>query len=505
MTSKLVVFPDTNLFLQCKPLQELDWSLIDHHGDVDILITRPVQAEIDEFKAKGNSRQASRARTISSLLGELLETDDDWVELRQRPLVRVTVDLELDPDPAKAKELKYDTRDGQLVGMALNYHLSNPDALVALVTFDNGPLLSAKRVKLPFKKVPDAWMLPPEPDEGAKREAALKKQIELLQNSEPRFEISVEGATGPIHEVRYDMYGPLSLDETEELLLALFTEYPEAKEFGPAEAFEKVVSTEGFSTSSYSFEKEVFTPATVEQIEKYRGAYAAWKSRCRDYLGLVHEQLNKRLTWPTITPLIENVGSRPAEDSLIELEAKGPFAITRLAKKSEDESASSEKSEVLRLPRPPLVPKGQTKRVRTGPNFDARPATDSSADILVRQNQLSRTFDVPFRPPFAKDPNAFYWEASTEGYPVGALALRCQQWRHARPVERFPVGLMFRREPGTYSGSLEVSVHAANLSAPAKLVQPIRFVVSEVSPSAEVKKLIADLALPSPFIQLGEY
>lgn len=508
MTSKLVVFADTNLLLQCKPLEELDWKLIGHEGDVDVLITRPVQAELDELKGRGNARQASRARAALSRLGGLLESEDDWLVLRERPLVRLTVSLNLDVDPSKADELRYDTRDGQLVGIGLKYHRDYPNQAVTLVSADFGPLLSAKRVALPFKKVPDDWKLAPEPDDSARREAELKKQIELLQNSEPKFEIRVEDATKQAHQVRFEMYAPLSANEMEEAMQALVSEHPEATEFGPTEPSETVVSTEGIFSDMYSSEKDVFTPATAEQISKYRQSYSAWKIRCREHLDGVHVHLNKLLPWPNLTALIENVGSRPAEDALVELEARGPFAIMRPPKKKDqNESGGSERSEDLRLPRPPQAPKGRIERVRTGPNFNVRKAAEVLANARSLTNyldDLNRTLDVPFRPLADRDPNAFYWDSGiVDGHPAGALTLRCQQWRHARSVERFTVGLMFRREPGTYSGSLEVAVHAANLSAPAKLVLPVKFVVAEVSPSGEVKKLIADLAKPSPSIQLS--
>ena len=39
----LYLFPDTNLFIQCLPLQQIDWTLWSDFDEVHLLVSRPVQ------------------------------------------------------------------------------------------------------------------------------------------------------------------------------------------------------------------------------------------------------------------------------------------------------------------------------------------------------------------------------------------------------------------------------------------------------------------------------
>lgn len=49
-TCTLSFFPDTNLFIQCRPLGELDWSEWADFEEVHLIVCRTVQREIDRQK-----------------------------------------------------------------------------------------------------------------------------------------------------------------------------------------------------------------------------------------------------------------------------------------------------------------------------------------------------------------------------------------------------------------------------------------------------------------------
>ena len=65
----LSLLADTNLFIQCPPLEDLDWSLLDTGGcdTIALIVARPVQREIDSLKGKGGTRVASKARNAASV------------------------------------------------------------------------------------------------------------------------------------------------------------------------------------------------------------------------------------------------------------------------------------------------------------------------------------------------------------------------------------------------------------------------------------------------------
>lgn len=501
MTSKLTVFPDTNLFLQCKPLEELDWNLIGHADDVDVLITRPVQSELDALKANGNTRQASRSRTASSLLAQLLHAPEDGLVLRRQPTVRLKIALGLRPDPSVTEQLNYDHKDDQLVGIALGFQKSNPQESVSLVTYDNGPMFSARSVGLPFKQLPEEWLLPPELNDAAKREAALRKELERLQNSEPKFEIRLENATERAYELTYKIFEPLSAGEEEKLLGMVFERNPEATDFGPKEPSETVIVQNVLAKAINGEIKEAFTPATTEQIETYKTRYVEWREKCRSFLRDVHDQLNKRLPLPTIMPLIKNIGSRPADDALVELCAEGNFKIARInTDKNVDDLEKDETDTLLAFPRPPIAPQGVRKRIKSRSLF-----TDS-VDASIRHQRFLETIPSFRSGPATKDPNAFYWQRGLrDEVPVTKLSLTCEQWRHAREAEDFTVGLRFQQELGIHCGRLTVSVHAANLSNPATKSWSVKISVLNTSPLEEVEKLILELSTPTSTIQLGRF
>lgn len=57
---ELYLFCDTNLFLQCRPLEDLDWSKWQEYGSVNVIVCAPVLREIDALKNKGNNRQSRK-------------------------------------------------------------------------------------------------------------------------------------------------------------------------------------------------------------------------------------------------------------------------------------------------------------------------------------------------------------------------------------------------------------------------------------------------------------
>lgn len=493
MTAILSVFPDTNLFLQCKPLQELDWTLLGHHGDIEVLITRPVQTELDAFKGKGNSRQAGKSRAATSLISKLLDAPEAGFVLRQNPTVRLRMARAMRPDPTAADELNYEFRDDQLVGIALAFHKANSDASAVLLTYDNGPMFSAREVRLPYKKIPDEWMLLPEPDEAARRESALKSELERYKKNEPCFEIVTPEVRGQTLELSCTTYTQLTEEEVASTLPAVFLKFPEATYFGPSEPSESLVRRDALSVALFGEEKEVFTPASAEAIERYKRSYTEWKESCKSYLKHIHNELNKHLDWPSLTIRISNIGSRPADDALVELGAKGHICIARPRRRNNGEGDDEPKSDTLpKFPPPPIAPSGWRKRIRRTSLFDFPGLSGELATSLAEKHYFD-TAPILHNLPTSRDPNGFYWKDTAQEVPLTYLSLECDQWRHAREPENFTASLRFRREAGVHSGSLTVKVHAANLTNPTSKSIAVRVNIVAISPISEVERQIKEL------------
>ena len=65
MTRISIIFPDTNLFVQCHPLDTLDWSSWAAYDELHMILCRSVQRELDRIKTRSND-QAHRGSPISA-------------------------------------------------------------------------------------------------------------------------------------------------------------------------------------------------------------------------------------------------------------------------------------------------------------------------------------------------------------------------------------------------------------------------------------------------------
>jgi predicted ribonuclease YlaK len=151
----LYVFPDTNVLVQCKPLGELDWSNLGAFSKINLILARPVIGEIDHQKA-GAGRLAKRARNANGLLRRLL--DEDLIEIpTKRKGVHVTLQSgdHLRASALLDDQLDYSTADDKLVGTVHKYLYDHPDHHVLFLSHDTGPLMTAKRLQVPFQRVPD--------------------------------------------------------------------------------------------------------------------------------------------------------------------------------------------------------------------------------------------------------------------------------------------------------------------------------------------------------------
>jgi hypothetical protein len=55
MANIAYLFPDTNVFVQCRPLEELDWSSWRELDEVHLVVSRPIESEIDAHKNRGTA------------------------------------------------------------------------------------------------------------------------------------------------------------------------------------------------------------------------------------------------------------------------------------------------------------------------------------------------------------------------------------------------------------------------------------------------------------------
>lgn len=482
----LYLFPDTNLFIQCNPLEQLGWVAWKAFDEVHLIVSRPVQSEIDRQKNRGSDRLGRRARTASSLLREIILDKGGHKVVREAgPTVKLFIRPELKPN--LDDRLDYQEPDDQLVGTAHAFMQQNRGVDARILTHDTGPMASARMVSVPVEAIPDDWLLPPESTDAEKKIKELEGELARLRRTEPDFRITCLDSDHKEREkieIEVPRYLALTEDEVSGLMRRITSRFPMASEFRPQEPDERDWQ---MHTAIVEFmQQEVFVPATNDEISLYKEEqYPKWIRGCHTFLSECHDLLERRAPRPAVIFSATNNGIRPARDALITIEAKGRFEIMppRKKKKNDDEN------EPICLPRPPRPPQGK---------WELRNILLGRAESIQRALRVSPAYDVLRTPavtilPARRDPNAFYWKPGPPELPASKFSLECEQWRHGVEAEIFEVELYFDKTQVIIDGALECRIHAENLSRIVVLRVPVRIKTMEIRAYETASAIVAAL------------
>jgi hypothetical protein len=61
----LYLFPDTNAFIQCRSLDQVDWSEWVDYAEIHLIVCQPVQREMDKHKIRGSDRVGITVQRVS--------------------------------------------------------------------------------------------------------------------------------------------------------------------------------------------------------------------------------------------------------------------------------------------------------------------------------------------------------------------------------------------------------------------------------------------------------
>ena len=470
--SVVYLFVDTNLLVQCRPLEELDWSAWNEFDEVRLIVSKPVQREIDYQKNKGG-RVGRRARAVNSMFREMLK-DGDKVVHDSGPCVKLSVEPQHQYSRKLEDRLNYQERDDQLIGTVYEFVERNPGADVRLLTHDTTPIYTARGLRLTANIIPDKWLLPPENTGSEKELTALKDENARLKKAEPSFVIQCLGSADTEIE-RYEISVPrfksLTAAETNALMQRLKKRFPLETDFQPQG------STLRFQPSMIpkpTLTPLQFIPATHEAIAKYREeAYPQWLAHCEEVLSKYHRTLQEQEPMPRFRFLAENRGTRPATAALITIEAQGRFQIKPPA--PDDESESLQEKPTALLDSPPSAPSGRW------------PATDRVIAKFAKLAKLTSANRRPHPDYFfpqveqRRDPNKFYYKPHRPRTPQDTFCLECDRWRHEDGEEGFESEFHLPADLDTVEGALICRIQAENLSKSAFKLIPVRITTALVS------------------------
>ena len=436
MTQRLYLFADTNLFIQCRHLEELDWSLWPEFSEVHVIVSRPVQREIDNQKNRGNDRVGRRARKAYQLFRDIVTGEDGYAVVRESgPAVKLILQGPKKPASGLSGVLDYSKADDEIVGHLYEHREQHVEHDVRLLTHDSGQMMTAKSLELPFVVIPDSWLLEPEASDTEKENRRLRIRNAELQKG-PAFKIAfVDGDLEGVEAIsaEHEVYAPLSRDELAELMQRLVESY-------------RLTITHGLGVSAE--------------------AYQEWVDACEGILTALHYEMQVESGGVPFTIVAANDGTRSARDALVEISAQGNLSIRPNGEDNAGFYAIMQEQKMSLPPAPRLLQGFDHEGILSIPS-----ARDSS---------------------YRRDPNAFYFKPERPEGPVASYSLESEQWRHGTGDSYFDGEIFVLHGDGEGRGLLQCVIHADNLAEPVKADVPVRITVNAASVMERASALVTN-------------
>ena len=215
---------DTNLFHECLKLDapNFPWQALGDYEEIHLIVTSPVQRELDGHKKDSRPRIKRRAIEAVKWFREMLNQPTNTKIIRDNnPRVVLSLDATT-ASSGHSQILDYTIRDDSIVGCAISVQNSKGPKNVVLLTHDTGPAMKAKAVGIPFMFVPEIWLRPEEEDDQQKEITRLKQQVNFLQSSSPALSVQPDCAldNGCV-TLRRNKFKTLAVDEVAELITLL--------------------------------------------------------------------------------------------------------------------------------------------------------------------------------------------------------------------------------------------------------------------------------------------
>lgn len=471
--SKLILFVDTNVFLQCKPLAEITWAESFSADCIEILVGAAVQDEIDRLKIKGETRVGQRARSTNGLFRRALDRFPEALVLREagpRVVLRLTEGI---PSGSAVPEgLDRSRPDDRLIEEALAYQPES-EGEIRFITGDTGPELRARRLGVAVFRVPVAWMLPPELDERDKRIRTLEQKINALEKSQPGLTLCVcdqDGGTVTAFRLDVQAYAPLSATELQELVAAVREAHPPKSK--PLEAVP--VGKEGGQLNkdnALTGALAVVTQVRRDQIARYNKDYTDWLTAASRKFERLHETLNVKARLFPFRLRLENRGSVPADELLVELSVDDGLGVS--VADDDDEVPElvqrvMDLNEEVVLGLPPELQNPfdlESNLWRLG-NLGFGTQAVSADDYLF--SEISRIS----RPVFARDRHAFYVREGGDKL-LAKISLECREFRHGAGAREILGWIVIPADVSVTNSRLHCRVSARNLVKAVSVHVPI--------------------------------
>jgi len=501
----MVFFTDTNLFLQCKPISELDWALVTDDNEITVYVTRPVLEEIDKLKNDGNRRRSKRARSANSWFGSLFSAGKhECIEHVANPTVRIV--LGGDPLPRDMPDaegrLDLGKNDHRIVSSLKHYIETHIGGYASLLTYDNGPIGLCHCLELPFTTIPEAWLLPPEKDERDKKILKLEKVLKEYQSRQPcvSAEVIIAGramcsSRSAEQGIQITQFLHLSEEEVQELVEIKQAQFPsqEYHDFGVPLPIEVGDSEE---KKSLKEEANRLREKALAKVSAYRTTeYPNWLKKLREYYSEYSTAKSDRNRVLSFSIALRNTGSIPVDKMILGIRVlKGGVLMSPYL----DEKHSM-KDEMPDPPEPPEAPIFGEYTIEMARFASLFPPRLSEASIIEATQKLAgsstlcpgptryRDLSESLSLAESRDPNAFYWRDGKPTESTTNWEFTCDEYRHKEKPEMFTYMIQLDELGETGKLVVEISASGRNLPDPFCEVFAVRIQVDMRSVYEEVR------------------
>lgn len=429
MSSRHIVFLDTNTYVHCRSIEEIPWPTL-IKAPVTIIIPRTTISELDKIKdTHPQNHIRDRARRA-------LQNIEKWTAAPT--FIRENVAMEeyraLPTISFAAYHLDHDRADDYLIGTILQYQEDHPAADITLVSYDTGARLTARALHITTLVVPEAYRLPPRADPAERENQELKTRLRKLEGAAPKLALTFpSNATHLAVALR-----PSAPRSDEEARQALERMRGKHRPLHPG-AEDPLLQ---------SVPEEYRQKPPPREYERYNSELAIYFERYEAYLNEWYEKqdLDKR-TFP-IKLVVANDGGAPGKDVDI--------SITFIA----------------RVKLLTFDPRG----VAGPPSLPLRPRTGS--ELLLAATQLGLAAIAP-RPPIidfrggqqnVTDPTV---TSETQQH---TIAWHIDHIKHGSPIELDTLYLIFDTREDARSFALPWRIHAANY--PEAITGALHFIIT---------------------------
>jgi hypothetical protein len=459
---------DTNLFIQCKALEELTWGDLSAATLIELYPAPTAIAEIDKHKGDNAQRRAKRARAMSGVFKQVLANGEVVIrEKNPRVLLKFAPPLD---DGARARIAAFPDPDQRIVEEAAALVAVLPGLRV--LSHDTGTLLRAQTRAVPATIIPDSWLAPPEPSSLERDLAAVRRELAALRDAAPKLAMRIIEADGdnPLVLERVT-FAPL--DEAEvSAAVALITaeDHVYLSELADA-ARKRTISANWFPP----------TLITEEQVERRRAAVSAWEGELAQTIGELHGTATIAHVLAPVTLAIANEGAAPAEGLRVRITGEGEL---RLAAEEASELLWGVSADNLSSARAAGVPLFRIKM----PELRKRRPSPFDPDYLSRAFRTP-AFDIP-PVRFARDRYAFDRTSDDDDKLFASeIVFECDDFRHGVGETMLTFGVLIPPAAGSSALKIELST---KIGEPVRRTVRVEYSVVERAFSAIAQRMIED-------------